>query len=46
MLSAAMLAAGMPVQAFASNDGEQVAGVVAVEKINPTTVELRLNDGH
>ena len=45
LLSAAMLAAGMPVQAFASNDGEQVAGVVAVEKINPTTVELRLNDG-
>ena len=44
-MSAAMLAAGMPVQAFASNDGEQVAGVVAVEKINPTTVELRLNDG-
>ena len=46
LLSAAMLAAGMPTQAFASNDGEQAAGVVAVEKINPTTVELRLNDGH
>ena len=41
----AMLAAGMPAQAFASNDGEQAVGVVAVEKINPTTVELRLNDG-
>ncbi len=45
LLSAAMLAAGMPTQAFASNDGEQAASVVAVEKINPTTVELRLNDG-
>ena len=45
LLSAAMLAAGMPTQAFASNDGKQAASVVAVEKINPTTVELRLNDG-
>ena len=44
LLSAAMLAAGMPTQAFAANDGEQAVGVVAVEKINPTTVELCLSD--
>ncbi|MBQ5895316.1 MAG: hypothetical protein IIW75_01960, partial [Bacteroidaceae bacterium] len=46
LLSAAMLATGMPTQVFATNDSEETIGVVAVEKINPTTVELRLNDGH
>ena len=43
LLSSAMLVAGMP--ALASNDGEQVASVVEVAQINPSTVELRLNDG-
>ena len=44
LLSAALLAGGMSAQVFASNDGEKVASVVAVEKINPTTVELCLSD--
>lgn len=44
LLSAAMLVAGMPVQAFASNDGVQ-ASVEKVVQINPTTVELRMNNG-
>ena len=44
LLSAALLAGGMNTQVLASNDGQQVA-VVAVEQINPTTVELCLGDG-
>ena len=45
LLSAALLAGGMPAQALASNDGEQVASVVEVAQINPSAVELRLSDG-
>ena len=44
LLSAALLAGGMSAQVYASNDGEKTASVVAVEKINPTTVELCLSD--
>ncbi|MBO5865089.1 MAG: DUF5110 domain-containing protein [Bacteroidaceae bacterium] len=44
LLSAAILAGGMSAQAFASNDNQQTTRVVAVEKINSTTVELRLSD--
>ena len=45
LLSAALLAGGMNAQAQTSSDDQQVAGVVAVEQINPTTVELCLSDG-
>ncbi len=44
LLSAVLLTAGMPAQVLASNDGQQTT-VVAVEQINPTTVEFRLSDG-
>ena len=47
LVSAAMLVAGgAPMQASAleSNDGKQA--IDAVVQINPTTVELRLNDGN
>ena len=47
LVSAAMLiAGGVPMQASAleSNDGKQA--IDAVVQINPTTVELRLNDGN
>ena len=44
LLSAALLAGSIPAQVFASGDGEKSASVVAVEKINPTTVELLLSD--
>lgn len=46
LLSAALLAGGMNVQAQTLNEGQQVAGVVAAEQINPTTVELCLSDGN
>ena len=44
LLSAALLATGMHTQVLASNDGEQPTSVVAVEQINPTTVELCLSN--
>ena len=46
LLSAVLLAGGMNVQAQTLNEGQQVAGVVAAEQINPTTVELCLSDGN
>mgnify|MGYP003292409429 FL=1 len=46
LVSAAMLVAGSaPLQAFAANSSEEKAVVNAVVQINPTTVEVRLNDG-
>ena len=46
LVSAAMLVAGsVPLQAFAANSSEEKAVVNAVVQINPTTVEVRLNDG-
>ena len=39
---AAMIIAGAPMQAAASNDGEQKATVESVVKVNQTSVELRL----
>ena len=44
LLSAALFMGSVPAQVFASNDGEQPVGVVAVEQINPTTVELCLSN--
>ena len=43
LLSAAMLAAGVPSQTFASTDGVQ-AIIEEIVQINPTTVELRMKN--
>ncbi len=44
LLLTLLLIGSVPAQVFASNDGKQAVGVVAVEQINPTTVELCLSN--
>ena len=46
LLSAVILTTMMPTQLLASDNSGDVTSVISVEKINPTTVELRLSDGH